>query len=160
MRELSPYVLQPGPTSDQGGHSGFQDPLVEEEPHLRDYWRVVHKHLRLIGASVFGVVGVSALVVFLMTPQYTAETTLLVERKAPQALKVEGAQAETLGPDEYDYYKTQYELLKSRTLASQVIQELNLAQHDWFAQREEQGLFASMRAKLSAWISTAPADID
>ena len=126
MRELSPYVLQPSPVSDQGGPAGFQEALVEEEPHLRDYWRVLHKHKRLIGACVLGVVGLATLVVLLMTPQYTAETTLLVERKAPQALKVEGAQADALGPDEYDYYKTQYEILKSRALAAQVIQEHNL----------------------------------
>ena len=109
MRELSPYVLQPSPIPDQGGPIGFQEPVIEEEPHLRDYWRVLHKHKQLIGACVLGVVGFATLVVFMMTPQYTAETTLLVERKAPQALKVEGAQAEALGPDEYDYYKTQYE---------------------------------------------------
>src|SRR5690349_6013584 len=110
MRELSPYVLQAGQTPDQGGAPGFQEPIIEEEPHLRDYWRVVYKHLRLISACIFGVVGVAVLVVFMMTPQYTAETTLLVERKAPQTLKLEGAQTEALGPDEYDYYKTQYEL--------------------------------------------------
>jgi len=44
MRELSPYVLQPSPPPDQGGPAGFQEALVEEEPHLRDYWRVLHKH--------------------------------------------------------------------------------------------------------------------
>jgi len=36
------------------------------------------------------------------------------------------ASAELLVPDEYDFYKTQYELLKSRALAAQVIRELEL----------------------------------
>ena len=152
MRELSPYVLQPSPVSDQGGPVGFQEPIIEEEPHLRDYWRVLHKHKQLIGACVLGVVGLATLVVFLMTPQYTAETTLLVERKAPQALKVEGAQADALGPDEYDYYKTQYEILKSRALAAQVIQEHNLEQHDWFVKKEQKGLFAGLWTQIRSWL--------
>jgi hypothetical protein len=29
-------------------------------------------------------------------------------------------------PDDYDFYRTQYELLKSRALAAQVIRELQL----------------------------------
>jgi capsular exopolysaccharide synthesis family protein len=156
MRELSPYVLQPSPAPDQGGSAGFQEALVEEEPHLRDYWRVLHKHSRLIVACLLGVVGVATLIVFMMTPQYTAETTLLVERRAPQALKVEDAQAETLGPDEYDYYKTQYELLKSRALASQVIREHNLERHEWFAKEEEKGLLADIWTRLHSWIGAAP----
>lgn len=159
MRELSPYVLQPAPNLNSEMSPGTHDPLIEEEPHLRDYWRIVHKHLQLICLCVLAVVGATTLIVFMLTPQYTAETTLLVERKAPQALKVEGAQAETVGPDEYDYYKTQYELLRSRTIAARVIREQQLEQHSWFAKAEEKkGFFGNLWAQVRAWRGTASRD--
>jgi len=133
---------------------GFQDSLAEEEPHLRDYWRILRKHLRLISGSTFGIVIITAIVVSLMTPQYTAETTLLIERKAPQAIKVEGAQPETVGPDEYDYYKTQYEILRSHALASQVISEQQLEQHPWFAAHKDTfGFLTNFLERVSSWMS-------
>jgi uncharacterized protein involved in exopolysaccharide biosynthesis len=73
-----------------------------------------------------GTVLTTALVLVLMPPTYTAEVTLLIERKPPRVLDMHAASAELLVPDEYDFYKTQYELLKSRALAAQVIRELEL----------------------------------
>ncbi len=155
MRELSPYVLQPGPIPPQETPPSFLEPLSEEEPHLRDYWRVLRKHIRLIAGCVIGVVALVAIVVSLMTPQYTAETTLIIERKAPQALKVEGAQQEAVGPDEYDYYKTQYEILRSHALASQVIQEQKLDTQPWLAEKNERFSFLTgVFEGISSWWGT------
>jgi len=61
-----------------------------------------------------------------MPPTYRAEVTLLIERKPPRVLDMHEASTELLVPDEYDFYKTQYELLKSRVLAAQVIRDLQL----------------------------------
>lgn len=153
MRELSPYVLQPGPIPPQETPPSFQEPLTEEEPHLRDYWRILRKHIRLIGGCMFGVALLAGIVVSLMTPQYTAETTLLIERRAPQALKVEGAQQEAVGPDEYDYYKTQYELLRSHALASQVIQDEKLETQTWLTEKNDRLSFLSnMFESVSSWL--------
>ncbi|MGE0824671.1 MAG: GumC family protein [Candidatus Binatia bacterium] len=144
MRELSPYVLQPAQSPMPDIPTGFHEPIVEEGTHLRDYWRVLRKHQRLILSCAVGVVALTAAVVFIMTPQYTAETTILIERKAPQALKIEGAQAEAVGPDEYDYYKTQYEILRSKELASRVILEQKLDQHPLFRDEEKPGVLQRM----------------
>jgi len=62
-----------------------------------------------------------------MPPTYRAEVTLLIERKPPRVLDMPEASTELLVPDEYDFYKTQYELLKSRALAAQVIRDLRLS---------------------------------
>ena len=62
----------------------------------------------------------------LMPPTYTAEVTLLIERKPPRVLDMYEASADLLVPDDYGFYQTQYELLKSRALAAQVIRELRL----------------------------------
>ena len=68
----------------------------------------------------------TALLLMLTSPTYTAEVTLLIERKPPRVLDIHEASAEFFVPDEYDFYKTQYELLKSRALAAKVIRELGL----------------------------------
>ena len=95
----------------------------EERLSLRDCWWAITNRLRLIAVFLCGTVLTTALLLVLMPPTYT-EVTLLIERKPPRVLDMHEASAELLVPDEYDFYKTQYELLKSRALAAQVIREL------------------------------------
>ena len=157
MRELSPYVLQPAPAQVHELPPGFHEPLTEDESQVREYWRILKKYTRLIGACVASLVAITALIVFSMTPQYTAEVSVLIERHAPQAMKIEGAQTDTPGPDEYDYYKTQFEILRSRVLASRVILDQGLENHSLFTgERNEKGVLAKIRAKLSAWSAPPP----
>lgn len=108
----------------------------EERVDLRDYWRTLMKRRWLVATVLLCTLIATALVVFIMTPIYTAETILLIERKAPQAINLEGATAEAQGPDEYDYYRTQYEILKSRGLMTQVIQEQQLETLPLFADQQ------------------------
>ena len=82
--------------------------------------------VRLIAVFFCGTVLTTALLLLLMPPTYRAEVTLLIERKPPRVLDMHEASTELLVPDEYDFYKTQYELLKSRALAAQVIRDLRL----------------------------------
>jgi len=124
MRELSPYFIRPLVLPAGEETVALAEPGVEEEVHLRDHWRVIRKHSGLIATFFLGVVLITALVIFIMTPIYTAETLLLIERRPPQVLDIQQVLAESLGPDEHDYYKTQYEILKSRSLAAQEPQRL------------------------------------
>lgn len=124
-------------------------PLEEEGADLRDYWRVLSKRRWLIATALFCTVLATILIVLTMTPIYTAETILLIERKAPQAINLEGATSEAQGPDEYDYYRTQYEILKSRALITQVIQEQQLDTLPLFVGAQEPpGLIGSLWARL------------
>ncbi len=85
MRELSPYFLQRDARSAEEEAPVLSEPLpVAEEAHLRDYWRVIRKHQGLILVFFLCVVFATALFVLTATPIYTAETTILIERKAPQ----------------------------------------------------------------------------
>ncbi len=145
----SPYLMRPLPPQEQevvlltepvGGPEGGA--------HLRDYLRVLRKHLWLMGTFFLGVVLSTVLAVFMMTPLYTAKTTLLIERRPPQVIDIREVLSEPQGPDEYDYYRTQYEILKSRALAARVIREEHLEGSPLFAEKEE-GLFA----RLWAWVS-------
>jgi polysaccharide biosynthesis transport protein len=108
----------------------------EPEADLRDYWYTIVKHSRLITALFVGVVLLTALVVFSIPSNYTAETTLMIEHSTPQVLNMR----QVLGPVvtaafDDDYYKSQYALLENETLAAQVIQELGLANNPYFSDR-------------------------
>ena len=128
MRELAPYTMRLTFPSEQGETAVLVGPVGQEEERLslRDCWWVITNRFRLIAAFFCGTVLAPALLLVLMPPTYTAEVTLLIERKPPRVLDVHEASAELLVPDEYDFYKTQYELLKGRALAAQVIRELRL----------------------------------
>jgi len=128
MQELPSYTMRLTFPSEQEATAVLVEPMsrAEERLSLQNCWWVITNRLRLIAVCFFGTALATALVLVLIPSTYTAEVTLLIERKPPRVLDVHEASAELLVPDEYDFYKTQYELLKSRALAAQVIRELGL----------------------------------
>jgi polysaccharide biosynthesis transport protein len=93
---------------------------------LYDCWRVVKRYRRLIFALVATALFLTVVVVLLVTPNFVATSTLLIEPEPPQVLDVRELISEAGSTDDHDYYKTQYDLLKSRDLAAGVIRELKL----------------------------------
>jgi GumC protein len=114
--------------SERGETAVLVGPVGHEEERLslRDRWWIVTNRFWLIAVFFCGTVLATALLLVLMPPTYTAEVTLLIERKPPRGLERYEASAEFFVPDDYGFYQTQYELLKSRALAAQVIRELRL----------------------------------
>ncbi len=145
MRELAPYTMRLTFPSERGETAVLVGPVDQEGERLslRDCWQVITNRLRLIAVFFCGTVLTTALVLVLMPPTYTAEVTLLIERKPPRVLDMHEASAEFLVPDEYDFYKTQYELLKSRALAAQVIRELELTPQN--LRSEGKGMLAGVK---------------
>jgi polysaccharide biosynthesis transport protein len=99
---------------------------------LDQCWRVVRRHARIIIGLVSLAVFFTGVAVFLMTPHYIAKSTLLIEPEAPQLLDVKDLIDASGSTEDHDYYKTQFELLKSRDLAARVISELDLAHNQAF----------------------------
>lgn len=128
MHELTPYRMRLTFPAEREETAVLIEPLMpaEERLSLRDCWWVISNRFRLIAVFFVGTILATGLVLLLMPSTYTAEVTLLIERKPPRILDIHEASAEPLVPDEYDFYKTQYELLKSRALAAQVIRDLGL----------------------------------
>ena len=156
MQKLSPYFLQR--TSPPAGTETAvrSEPVAEADEgiDLREYWRVLRKHLWLITLFFFGTVLATALVVLTTARIYTAESTLLIERKGPQVLDIQQALSESLASDEYDYYRTQYEILKSRALAAQVIREQGLEKNSLFTgEGREAGLVAGLWMQIQAGVA-------
>lgn len=123
-----------------------------EETHLRHYWRILVKRLRPMAAVFIDVVIIGAIITLASPTLYTARSTLKIEPQNPTVTGVAGV-AESLpgqfdiGP--YDYYQTQFALLKSEPLRARVIKTLNLENNATFTGKSES---SSLLSTVSGWI--------
>jgi polysaccharide biosynthesis transport protein len=106
-----------------------QQYAVDDGIGLDQCWLVVRRHWQMMATVVSLAVILAWVAVSLMTPQYTAKSTLLIEPEPPRVLNVADLINTSESTEDHDYYNTQFELLKSRELASRVISDLDLA-HD------------------------------
>lgn len=137
--QLSPYVRQQVPPASARREtlSALGRPSEHEASHLRDYWHVVSKRRWLALTLFLSTVLVTGILVTMQTPVYVAATTVLIEPQAPKVLDIHEVLAQQPGPEEYDYYKTQYEILRSQTLASRVIREQALEKQNALLDEEK-----------------------
>lgn len=97
-----------------------------DEIDLLAYWRILVKRRWLVlGILATGATAALLLTLF-TTPIYRATAVLQIDREVQQVVQVEGM-TQVQGGNDYDFYQTQYELLKSRALAERAADELNLA---------------------------------
>lgn len=151
----SPYFIRRTARPDNPAIELHEFSVVEDQVHpLRDYGLILKRHRWLILSCVLVVFVGAALYTFTRTSLYTAEVTLLIERKAPQILKVQDTRGDS---DDYnqEFYKTQYEILKSRALAERVIRSEGLEGHPLFGggqtyQAAKQGLLSGFWQQLKA----------
>jgi polysaccharide biosynthesis transport protein len=138
MSAIAPYDAE-RITRDSSGIIVLSDaiPLVSEGIGLAECWRVIRRSLRLICALLITFLLITGLVVFLKTPNFTASSTLLIEPQPPQVLDVRELISEAGGTEDHDYYKTQYDLLRSQDLAARVIRDLNLEHYQLFSDTEK-----------------------
>ena len=149
-----------------------QQARVDDGIGLDRCWRVMRRHWRMMIALVLLAMVVAGGAVFLMTPQYTAQSSLLIEPEPPQLLDVKQLISASGSTEDHDYYKTQFELLKSRDLAGRVISDLDLLHNKTFNSigRLESvinfilarivGLFGSTSPPISAKDDEVSADFD
>ena len=104
-----------------------QQYAIDDGIGLNQCWLVIRRQWPMVAKIVFPAVILAWVAVSLMTPQYTAKSTLLIEPEPPRVLNV--ADLIDAAGGTQDYYNTQFELLKSRELASRVISDLDLV-HD------------------------------
>lgn len=96
---------------------------------LVKYLGLALKYKRLIAVTC-GIALLGGLfVTFLTTKLYTATTVVKIDRAAPKVLNNQTAGMEGLGDP--TFYQTQFELIRSRSLAERVSTNLNLGQTDF-----------------------------
>jgi polysaccharide biosynthesis transport protein len=130
LQELTPYNgnrALSAQTAESWPNGSYGLSEADDQPSLWTYWSIIRRHLRLILGLFFLAELLTAAVVVSMTPIYTGLSTILIEDQAPGVLgndtPSEGSQSET----SFDsFYKTQYDILQSRSLAARVIKEKGL----------------------------------
>src|SRR5580658_8541278 len=128
MTQPSPFFIRPTPPPPTDNSALQSRALFFEQDEGRldviQYWHTIRKHLRLIIAIFVAVTLLTTLRVYMVTPLYTAAATLLLKPGTPTMLGDRGPQDQDSG-DSGDFYenfdKTQYEILRSRSLAASVI---------------------------------------
>ena len=95
-----------------------------QQVHLTDYLNIIRKRKWVVIIFFLAVVSLVTAASFQTTPVYRATTRIIIENQSPLSSMVE------LTPDNFikqdEYYQTQYNLLRSRSLACKVIEDLEL----------------------------------
>ena len=121
--------------------------MFQEDIHLRDYLRIIRKRQWVI-VTFFVIVVVSVTITsFLRSPVYKATSRILIEKETPNVLSFKEVLA--LDTSDTDYYQTQYTILKSRTLAKEVLKELGMMEQ--VVEDHSQGF--SLRGLLSSTLT-------
>ncbi|MCV6624228.1 MAG: polysaccharide biosynthesis tyrosine autokinase [Cellvibrionaceae bacterium] len=127
------------PTAVHASPMALNQPAVgatyeEEVIDLRQYWRTLMRYRWGIVGFSFVVTVLTVLVLFSMKPVYKATATLLIENQNANVVSIEEVYG--LESTNQEYFLTQFEILKSRSLAEKVILKLNLQSHPEFQEEE------------------------
>jgi polysaccharide biosynthesis transport protein len=159
MKELSPYFVRRIDSPSEGKPVALLNEPVEEEitePSFWDLWniwRIVKKRKALIATVFLAVVITVAVVTYRMPPIYTSAATLLIEQREPQVLNIQRILPVSPEYGSYDYYQTQYALLRSPSLAAEVIRQLGLENNKVFTGENKKGLAAELKSLVKNWIA-------
>jgi polysaccharide biosynthesis transport protein len=112
----------------------------DEEVHLLDYWRIIVARRWTVAAILSTVVLLTGIYTFRQTPIYRATSSIQIDKENQNILSFQDVyQIETA---DYDTLQTQFEVLKSRTLARRVIEDLKLDETEEFKRAEPGALSA------------------
>ncbi len=133
------------------GSGSFSDQL-----DLQHYLRILRKHKFPITLFTAAVTALAAYYAYTATPIYSSTSTLLIETQSTNVPTIE--ELVTGDTESYDYYQTQYEILRSRALATRVVNQMGLWNHPELSPRarEDQARQAAAEREVLGGDSTAP----
>ena len=113
--------VAPAPPIDAGQRidEGNSVPLIRQYLRIALRWRYV-----ILGSTVACVV-LGLIATLMMTPQYTASSTIEISRESNRVTSFESIERET-GLADQEFYQTQYGLLKAHSLSERVAVQLRL----------------------------------
>jgi capsular exopolysaccharide synthesis family protein len=125
-QSLAPYVLHRAPSV---AAAPPELPEWKDSGPIGDLLGILKRRWKTIAITLAVAVTLTGAYCALVEPRYRARAILLIEPRGREVLPAAGiAGAEdAFGSTKYDYYLTQYRLLKSPTIARRVIDELKLA---------------------------------
>ena len=122
---------------------GPSDASPDLRLNLVEYWRILNKRKWVI-VSVMGVfVVLGALQALMETPLYTATVRLQIDRNVAKV--VEGGNVTPIETQDYEFLRTQYELLQGRAIAQRVVSALKLGEDKDFLERSHFSLLGAVK---------------
>ena len=146
LRRLGGLVAEPMPGPDD-----------EDAIDLRRYWTMLLRRKWTVISVVSFALLAALVVTYNATPIYRAGLLLQIEPQTDQILEFQ--QKVSLGEPQssFDYYQTQYELLKSRSLARRVIDQLGLEAAQGPRADSTPSFLAELKGAVKGWIDGAGA---
>ncbi|WP_456448747.1 GumC family protein [Thiolapillus sp.] len=126
-----------------------QDDEAEEGLNLKEYWAVIVRHKFTIVLFVVIALIAGAIVTALRTPIYRSSVKLQIDREAARIVNFEGVTPREAAYS-FDFYETQYQLLKSHGLAKRVVEQLGLESSAQFKAKEQPSFFRELKRFFSA----------
>ncbi|MCH8028484.1 MAG: polysaccharide biosynthesis tyrosine autokinase [Candidatus Dadabacteria bacterium] len=125
----------------------------EEELSLKDYVEVILRRKWIVISSLVIAIVTVTIASLLMDKIYRAEATIEISPETPKIISFEEVLA--VEPRQREFYETQFKLLKSRSLAKEVVTTLQLDTHPAFAAHQdgELGLMSFMKNPIARILS-------
>jgi capsular exopolysaccharide synthesis family protein len=123
----------------------------EEEIDIRDYVRVVLKRKWTIIALLAIAVITATVKGFTAIPVYEATTRLIIEKENPNVVSIQEVMA--VDASGGDYYQSQYKIIKSRTVAREVIRRLQLEKSEEFFPKPKDDFISNLRRSVRQTIA-------
>ncbi len=120
-------------------HGGRHD---ADAVHLRDYLNVILRRKKIFIVFFVSAIFLTMAISLMMTPLFKASAVLKIDAQDPNVLSIPGLPSK----EGSNFYQTQYEILKSRSLAEKVIRSLGLADNKDFLLPED--LFSQMKGAI------------
>jgi polysaccharide biosynthesis transport protein len=97
---------------------------VMESVHLREYIRVIRKHVWLILACLLVIGGAVVVGTYMQEPVYRAATKALIAPEAPRVVNIQ--EVSPTGGDSVELFQTQVQIIRSRPVIQRVVDTLGL----------------------------------
>ena len=104
---------------------------ADRMPLIRQYMRIAVRWRYVILGIITTCIILGLVTTLLMTPKYTALTTVEISRESDKVTGIQGVEQEVSVADQ-EFYQTQYGLLKSRSLSERVALQLRLVDDQKF----------------------------
>ncbi len=128
-------------------------PDDDDSIDLREYWKILVKRKWLILALLLVVVTASFVATKLQVPEYRATALVLIEPEATQILGFQDFD-QTSGRGSAEYRASQYEILRSRSLAEAVVRAEQLQDHpELTGQMRQRSVVAEVRGLVALLIA-------
>ncbi|MBK7042818.1 MAG: polysaccharide biosynthesis tyrosine autokinase [Rhodanobacteraceae bacterium] len=143
------------------------DAPTSDEINLLDYWNILVKRRWTVLGLMLILLFAAFINTLLTTPIFRAGATIQIDRETLNVVNVEGVTPQGATND-WEFYETQYQLLRSRSLAERVASQLHLGADPSMRQQAQPSpwtalfgsLFGGQKKPVSATATTAAAKVE